>query len=98
MRKVTLLKAMSAYFSAKGRVLSLAEYTAANDGPYHPATIRKVCGSWVKMVHLCNHNYPELLEPREPVLVTPAVYEEPVKEPISAAEALAMLEGRLNEE
>jgi len=26
------------------------------------------------------------------------VYEEPVKAPISAAEALAMLEGRLNEE
>jgi hypothetical protein len=98
MRKVTLVKAMCAYFSAKGHTMSLAEYTAANDGPYHPATIRKVCGSWVKMLHLCKQNYPELLEPRKPVPITPAVYEQPVKAPISAAEALAMLEGRLNEE
>lgn len=109
MRKVTLLKEMSNYFAGKGRILNIVEYTRENDGPYHPATVRKICGSWGRMVNLCLHNYPDLLgvayrEPGDAQIVnyTPPppveVPLEPQEAPLTAAQALAMLEGRLEDE
>jgi hypothetical protein len=112
MRKVTLLKEMSNYFAGKGRILNIVEYAKANDGPYHPATVRKICGSWGRMVNLCLHNYPNLLgsaykEPGDIKLfdteawAPPAPVEPPEEEqeaPLTAAQALALLEGRLDDE
>lgn len=104
MRKPTLLKEMSNYFAGKGRILNIVEYTRANDGPYHPATVRRVCGSWGRMVNLCLHNYPELLgtayqPPADKDFTAvnpppPAQHTEVTEQPLTAAEALALLEGR----
>lgn len=107
MRKQRTVDLMSEYFASKGKILSRNEYIQQNDGPLTLPAIKRSCGSWARMVAICERTHPdrmastrgEELPPKEPVAEvppTPLETEKPVRGPKTAAEALAQL-GATNE-
>lgn len=104
MKKLNLVERMSMYIADKGYVPSATEYVRLNDGPYKLQVIKRVCGSWSRMVSMGEHHFPYFYnftatEQVEKVLpVVPQVEEvfvEEEEEPVlTAAQALAKLGGR----
>lgn len=99
MRKLNLVREMALYFSEQGRIPSASEYVKLNNGPYSLQVIKRVCGSWSRMIAMTKHHFSGVLstteKPAERVLSEPVLQEEKAEEihVITAAEALAKLRG-----
>jgi hypothetical protein len=90
--KKRVVDQMSRYFQSKGYILNTVEYMKAKDGPVSLPAIKRSCGSWARMVALCKSAHPDRVTFGEQLVVV----EKPVivkREPVTAAEALARLEG-----
>ena len=102
-RKGIIIDKMSMYFAEKGKVVTRNEYVRSGGGPFSVQAILRTCGSWARMVSICNRTYPDRMEftrqepkvVKEPTkVVIPPKAEEGSLEGIATAEdALAKLRG-----
>lgn len=99
-RKVRAVDLLSEYFATKGRVLSRTEYVKENDGPLSLPAIKRSCGSWSRMIRICDNSHPDrmaIARGAKPEVEPEAPKQEPEKVPTrnaaitSAAEALQKL-------
>lgn len=99
MRKLSIAQDMATYFAEKGYIPSAAEYVRLNDGPYNLQVIKRVCGSWSRMVAITKHHFSSTItvsEVVEPVQAVEQAQPEEEVHVVTAAEALAKLRGTDN--
>ena len=54
-----IVKSVADYFVKKGRVMSMKEYIAQEDTPHRARAIRKLTGSWARMLQIIKVSFPE---------------------------------------
>ena len=54
-----IVKSVADYFVKKGRVMSMKEYIAQEDTPHRARAIRKLTGSWARMLQIIRVSFPE---------------------------------------
>jgi len=99
-RKSTIVDKMSMHFAEVGKVQTLHEYVRSGGGPISVPAIKSSCGSWARMVRICNSVYPDRMGLAKGVTTAPEEVKapEPPKKETSegvktASEALAKLRG-----
>jgi len=58
-RKTKAVDQLSEYFATIEEVPTRNEYMLRNDGPLSFPAIRRSCGSWVRMIAICDRTYPD---------------------------------------
>lgn len=58
-RQKRIVKSVADYFVKKGRVMSMKEYIAQEDTPHRARAIRKLTGSWARMLQIIRVSFPE---------------------------------------
>ena len=86
------------HFAEVGKVQTLHEYVRSGGGPISIQAIKSSCGSWARMVRICNSVYPDRMGLARGVTTAPEEVKAPVKEESAAdiktaADALAKLRG-----
>ncbi len=54
-----IVKSVADYFVKKGRVMTMKEYIAEDDTPHRARAIRKLTGSWARMLQIIKVSFPE---------------------------------------
>ena len=54
-----IVKSVADYFVKKGKVMSMKEYIAQEDTPHRARAIRKLTGSWARMLQIIKVSFPE---------------------------------------
>ena len=54
-----IVKSVADYFVKKGRVMTMKEYIAQGDTPHRARAIRKLTGSWARMLQIIKVSFPE---------------------------------------
>ena len=54
-----IVKSVADYFVKKGRVMSMKEYIAQEDTPHRARAVRKLTGSWARMLQIIRVSFPE---------------------------------------
>ena len=54
-----IVKSVADYFVKKGRVMGMKEYIAQEDTPHRARAIRKLTGSWARMLQIIKVSFPE---------------------------------------
>lgn len=57
--KKAVLKQLADYFADKGKIMSIAEYKAAEDRPIRYMLAKRPFGSWNRMTSMVKTNFPE---------------------------------------
>ena len=52
-------KSVADYFAKKGKVMSMEEYIAQNDTPHRARAVRKITGSWARLLQIIKVSFPE---------------------------------------
>ena len=55
-------KSVADYFAKKGKVMSMEEYIAQNDTPHRARAVRKITGSWARLLQIIKVSFPEEYE------------------------------------
>ncbi len=58
-RQKRIVKSVADYFVKKGRVMSMKEYIAQEDTPHRARSVRKLTGSWARMLQIIKVSFPE---------------------------------------
>ena len=77
-----MLKQLADYFAEKGKILSPAEYKAADDAPIRFTIAKRPFGSWGRVGQMIKTNFPEQWEKANPsteVAAAPKVAKAPKK-------------------
>lgn len=80
--KKQVLKQLADYFAEKGKILSPAEYKAAEDAPIRFTIAKRPFGSWGRVGQMIKTNFPEQWEKANPSTeepVAPKVAKAPKK-------------------
>ena len=54
-----IVKSVADYFVKKGKVMTMKEYIAEDDTPHRARAIRKLTGSWARMLQIIKVSFPE---------------------------------------
>ena len=54
-----IVKSVADYFVKKGRVMTMKEYIAEDDTPHRARAVRKITGSWARMLQIIKVSFPE---------------------------------------
>ena len=54
-----IVKSVADYFVKKGKVMTMKEYIAEDDTPHRARAIRKLTGSWARMLQIIRVSFPE---------------------------------------
>ena len=54
-----IVKSVADYFVKKGKVMDMKEYIAQEDTPHRARAIRKLTGSWARMLQIIKVSFPE---------------------------------------
>ena len=54
-----IVKSVADYFVKKGKVMDMKEYIAQEDTPHRARAIRKLTGSWARMLQIIRVSFPE---------------------------------------
>jgi hypothetical protein len=54
-----IVKSVADYFVKKGKVMDMKEYIAQNDTPHRARAVRKITGSWARMLQIIKVSFPE---------------------------------------
>ena len=54
-----IVKSVDDYFAKKGKVMDMKEYIAQNDTPHRARAVRKITGSWARMLQIIKVSFPE---------------------------------------
>lgn len=57
-----IVKSVADYFVKKGRIMSMKEYIAQNDTPHRARAVRKITGSWARLLQIIKVSFPEEYE------------------------------------
>ena len=78
-----IVKSVADYFVKKGRVMTMKEYIAEDDTPHRARAIRKLTGSWARMLQIIKVSFPEEWEKANnpPPPPKPAVKPKPKPKP-----------------
>ena len=88
-RTKRIIKSVAEYFAKKGKVMNMKEYMAEEDTPHRARAIRKLTGSWARLLQLVKVNFPEELEKANKPAPTPKAAAKP--------KAKAVKKGKVNE-
>ena len=58
-RQKRIVKSVADYFVKKGKVMSMKEYIAQEDTPHRARAVRKLTGSWARMLQIIKVSFPE---------------------------------------
>ena len=58
-RQKRIVKSVADYFVKKGRVMSMKEYITQEDTPHRARAVRKLTGSWARMLQIIKVSFPE---------------------------------------
>ena len=83
--KAAILKQLADYFAEKGKVLTVAEYKAADDRPIRYMVAMRPFGSWSRMQSMLRRNFPEQWEATQVPAPAPAPKPAPKAAPKKAA-------------
>jgi len=70
--KKAVLNKLADYFADKGRMMSPAEYKAAQDAPIRFMVAKRPFGSWARMQSMIKVNFPAKWEKANKIVATPA--------------------------
>ena len=60
MTRIKLIsKSIADYFAKKGKVMSMKEYIAQNDTPHRARAVRRITGSWARLLQIIRVSFPE---------------------------------------
>ena len=54
-----IVKSIAEYFAKKGKVMSMKEYIAQNDTPHRARAVRRITGSWARLLQIIRVSFPE---------------------------------------
>ena len=54
-----IVKSVANYFVKKGKVMDMKEYIAQEDTPHRARAVRKLTGSWARMLQIIKVSFPE---------------------------------------
>ena len=54
-----IVKSIADYFVKKGRIMSMKEYIAEDDTPHRARAVRKITGSWARLLQIIKVSFPE---------------------------------------
>ena len=54
-----IVKSIAEYFAKKGRVMDMKEYIAQNDTPHRARAVRRITGSWARLLQIIRVSFPE---------------------------------------
>jgi hypothetical protein len=54
-----IVKSVADYFVKKGKIMDMKEYIAQEDTPHRARAIRKLTGSWARMLQIIKVSFPE---------------------------------------
>jgi len=57
-----IVKSIADYFAKKGRIMSMKEYIAEDDTPHRARAVRKITGSWARLLQIIKVSFPEEYE------------------------------------
>ncbi len=57
-----IVKSVADYFVKKGKVMDMKEYIAQNDTPHRARAVRKITGSWARLLQIIKVSFPEEYE------------------------------------
>jgi len=57
-----IVKSVADYFVKKGKIMSMKEYIAEDDTPHRARAIRKITGSWARLLQIIKVSFPEEYE------------------------------------
>jgi len=61
-RQKRIAQSIAEYFAKKGRIMDMKEYIAENDTPHRARAVRKLTGSWGRLIQLIKVNFPKEYE------------------------------------
>jgi|TARA_B100001079_G_scaffold249822_1_gene240896 hypothetical protein len=61
-RTKKIVKSVAEYFAKKGEIMNMKTYIAQDDAPHRARAIRKLTGSWARMIQIIKVNFPEEYE------------------------------------
>ena len=56
------VKSVADYFVKKGKIMSMKEYIAEDDTPHRARAVRKITGSWARLLQIIKVSFPEEYE------------------------------------
>ena len=54
-----IVKSVADYFVKKGKIMSMKEYIAEDDTPHRARAVRKITGSWARLLQIIKVSFPE---------------------------------------
>jgi hypothetical protein len=60
MNKMSMVNQLGEYFTKKGKILDLNEYSKETDWPMRPSAIKRVFNSWSRMMTMVKNHYPDI--------------------------------------
>ena len=57
-----IVKSVANYFVKKGKIMSMKEYIAEDDTPHRARAVRKITGSWARLLQIIKVSFPEEYE------------------------------------
>jgi hypothetical protein len=76
-RTKRIIKSVAEYFAKKGKVMNMKEYMAEEDTPHRARAIRKLTGSWARLLQLVKVNFPAEWEKANKPAPTPKAAAKP---------------------
>lgn len=61
-RQKKIAQSIAQYFAKKGKIMTMKEYIAENDTPHRARAVRKITGSWGRLIQLIKVNFPKEYE------------------------------------
>jgi hypothetical protein len=61
-RQKRIAQSIAEYFAKKGKIMNMKEYIAENDTPHRARAVRKITGSWGRLIQLIKVNFPKEYE------------------------------------
>lgn len=61
-RQKRIAQSIAEYFAKKGKIMTMKEYIAENDTPHRARAVRKITGSWGRLIQLIKVNFPKEYE------------------------------------
>jgi hypothetical protein len=57
-----IVKSVADYFVKKGKIMSMKEYIAEDDTPHRARAVRRITGSWARLLQIIKVSFPEEYE------------------------------------
>ena len=54
-----IVKSVADYFVIQGKIMDMKEYIAQNDTPHRARAVRKITGSWARLLQIIKVSFPE---------------------------------------